>query len=180
MRILFILSMVLIANVTSANAAAVSKDMAQSYYNTCASKERPANLTKESQDYLCSCTAAKMMDHMTTEDIQDMNNSDLTIARPAVNHMLTKVYAPCMEYPARDHYYSTCVQNPQTAKVSKNPTKLCGCMADKIAKHLGQNSEEIFTGILRRNPNVSDPMSALEADPEFQNYTKKQIMGCLF
>ena len=178
----FLLS-ILILTLTSAvsNAATpITKDMANSYYNNCISKKGDQKLTKESQDFLCSCTAAQMMDSMSVEDVQAMSTQDQRTARRAFNKMLINVYAPCMEYPAKDHYYNTCLSNPQTKKLGGNPEKLCGCMSDKVATHLKQNGKELFTGILKRNPNVTDPMAALEADKQFQNYVGKQALSCVF
>jgi len=181
MRLLICLTFVMSVLSAPSIAAEISKEMANKYYNNCIAKESPQKLSKESQDLLCACTAAKMMDNMTLDDIKTMSNpQDPDGARQALNHMLVKVYAPCMEYPAKDHYFNTCLSDPKTKTISKDPTKLCGCMADKIASHLAENGEVLFEGILSRNPNMTDPMSALQGDPEFQQYIGKQVMTCVF
>ncbi len=177
MRILLLTTLVLFLGITTSIAEPVDKEMADSYYQNCISKEAAENLTKESQDFLCACTASEMMDHMTTEDIEAMNVQDAT-GRAAMNYMIVKVYAPCMEYPAKDHYYNTCISNKNSA-LGANPEKTCNCMADKVAGYLAEKGEQVFAGILTRNPNIVDPMSALEADPEFQGYVSKQILGCV-
>jgi hypothetical protein len=155
--------------------------MANTYYNNCISKESPQKLSPESQEFLCACTASNMMETMTTDDIRALSNQeDRKTARLALNYMLVNVYAPCMEYPARDHYFNTCVNDPKTKKIGKNPEKICGCMADKVASHLAENGKDEFKEILSRNPNVTDPMGALEGDKKFQKYVSQQVLSCVF
>lgn len=180
MRLYILTALVFLVGITPSMAEPITKEMADSYYQNCVTKQASEKLSKESQDFLCACTASKMMDHMTTEDIQGMNSQDPEIARGAMNYMIVKVYAPCMEYPAKDHYYSTCMSNPKTKGLSGNPDKLCNCMAGKIATHLSQSGEKVFKEILERNPNITDPMSALENDSKFQNYVGKQLLSCVF
>lgn len=162
----------------SAVAAPITKEMANQYYNDCVSKQAAQNFPEEEHKFFCACTASKMMDNMTTEDIAAMTVPDET-GRAATNYMIVKVYAPCMEYPAKAHYYNTCINN-KTPAMGNNPEKTCNCMAGKVAKHIGNNGEKIFTDILARNPNIADPMSALESDKEFQNYVGQQLLGCVF
>ncbi len=178
MRIIFLTVFALFSSISISTAQPVSKEMATSYYQNCISKKASQTFSKESQNFLCSCTASEMMDHMTIADIQALSSQDQAAARTALNHMLTKVYAPCMEFPAKDHYYNTCISNSSPA-LGKNPEKTCGCMADKVASYLGKNGEAVFTDILKRNPNISDPMAALESDKEFQNYIGKQTLACV-
>ena len=162
------------------SAAEISKEMANKYYNNCITKQSAQKLSQESQGNLCACTASNMMETMTTDDIRAMSNQrDPETARQALNYMLVNVYAPCMEYPAKDHYFSTCLSDPKTKDLGQDPANICGCMADKIASHLSQNGKEQFKEILSRNPNITDPMGALEQDSEFQKYVSQQVLGCV-
>ena len=108
------------------------------------------------------------------------NQKDPVGARQALNYMLVNVYAPCMEFPAKDHYFNTCYSDPKTKSLGKDTAKICSCMSEKVAAHLSQNGKELFKDILARNPNIVDPMSALESDPQFQNYVGKQALSCVF
>ena len=163
----------------TAQANRISADMADAYYQDCKSKERPKNLRADSQDKLCACTASKMIETMTTDDVRDLTNEDQEIARDAFNFMLVNVYAPCMELPTRDHYYATCISNKQTHLITKEPQVMCECVSNKVSTYIAQNGPDVFEEILERNPNVQDPMAALESDTKFQNYVKKQGIGCL-
>lgn len=178
MRILILTILILVANIAPSMADPITKEMAEQYYNNCVSKQASQKFSKESQEFLCACTASKMMDNMTTDSIRAMSAQDES-GRVAMNYMIVKVYAPCMQYPAKDYYYNTCISNPKTKALGKDPKKLCGCMADKVANHLGKNGEKIFEDILTRTPNIVDPMGALEADKEFQNYVGQQVLGCI-
>ena len=180
MRYLVLFITILIMSSNTSHAGEISKEMANKYYQNCLAKESPQKLSQESQEFLCACTASNMMETMTTDDIRAMSNQqDPVTARQALNYMLINVYAPCMEYPAKDHYYYTCVTDPKTKKLGNDPSKICGCMANKVADHLSRNGKEQFKEILQRNPNIADPMGALENDPEFQNYVGKQVLSCV-
>lgn len=177
MHILFLTILVLFSGVTTSMAEPISKEMADAYYQNCISKQASEEFSKESQEFLCACTASKMMDHMTTDDIRKMSVQDET-GRAATNYMMVKVYAPCMEYPAKDHYFNTCMSSKNPV-LGTNPATTCNCMSDKVATYLAENGEKVFTDILSRDPNIVDPMSALEADKTFQNYVGKQLLGCV-
>ncbi len=180
MRMLILSIFLITTQIGHVQAKAIDSDMAERYYQDCISKDRPQNLSEEGQDKLCACTASKMIESMDTNDIAALSSQDQTEARAAINHMIINVYAPCMEYPTRDYYFYTCASNPKTSIITKDPTKLCNCMSDKISKYMAKNGKDVFEDILTRTPNIIDPMSALESDPEFQNYTKQQATSCLF
>lgn len=161
----------------NASATPITKDAANAYYEQC--NAQPAQgITQKSKEYLCACTAAKMMENMTVEDVQTMAQQSQA-GRDAMNNMLINVYAPCMNYPAKDHYYNTCMSNPKTKALSSNPQGLCNCMADQVANYLGTNGPEVFRDILNRNPNVVDPMTALTNDSKFQQFAQSRLLGCV-
>lgn len=176
MRLFYVFALLLTFTLP-AYATPVSKDMANAYYQNCMAKQDPS-FSQESQGFLCACTAAKMMDNLSIEDMQMMGRQDQS-GRDALNKMIINVYAPCMEHPAREYHYNQCISNPQTAQLSGNPQALCGCMADQIAAHLRTNAQDVFTGILARNPNITDPMQALYDDPEFQQFARSKLLGCV-
>lgn len=161
-----------------AHATEISNDTANQYYQNCIAGATPPELNKQTQDTLCACTAAHMKTGFTMEDMQAMSKKDET-ARLALNKMIVNVYAPCIQYPAYDYYYNVCVSNPQTASLSKNPQALCGCLAQKVSSYLAQNSQQVFAGILARNPNIIDPMAALTSDPQFDQFAQGQLVSCV-
>lgn len=176
MRIALLTILGCLISILPAMATPITKDAANAYYQNCVAQDSQG-LTNQSKEYLCACTAAKMLEKMTVEDVQAMAQQDEN-GRRAMNYMLVKVYAPCMNYPAKDHYYNNCITNPQTKSLTNNPHKLCNCMADKVAAYLGTNGSEVFEGILQRNPNITDPMTALTEDKNFQIYAQNQIAAC--
>jgi len=155
----------------------VTQEMANSYYQNCMVQNAPG-MTNESKGQMCTCTSTRMMQAMSVEDIKNMRRNDQT-GRLVLNKMLVQVYAPCIEYPARDHYYNTCIANPETAKLSKAPQALCNCLATQVSGYLKANGPRIFGEILRKNPNVTDPMSALTSDARFQKFAQEKMVGCV-
>lgn len=178
-RFIFLTTMFFCLNLSTVQATEITDDMAANFYTACLTKDAGQELSKKGQEELCACTANNMQQNMTTEDIQAMGGEDEVAAREVVNLMILKVYAPCMEQPAREYYYNTCFSNPQMKSMSRNPKKTCGCVSDKIAEFLGNSGEKIFTEILERDPNIIDPMDALDSDPAFQSFVSEQISDCV-
>ena len=175
MRYLLLACFALIA--TSAHATPITKDMANNYYGSCMAKTTEG-MSAESQKLLCACTAANMMNNMSVEDVKAMAQQDQN-GRNATNKMVVDVYAPCIEYPAKEYYYNTCISNPQTAQMSKNPQGLCTCLGNEMASYLKANSRAVFQDLLMRNPAMVDPMSALTSDPKFQQFAQNKLLGCV-
>ena len=180
MRVILFSLLLLCLYSLPASAQNITGEMADAYYKSCVSKERPKQLSEESHKALCACTASKMLENMTTDDVQDLSSQEQAVARDALNYMIVAVYAPCMEQPTKDHYYYTCKSNPKTRLITKNSNIMCECIANKVSNYIGKNGPAIFEDILTRNPNIQDPMGALESDPVFQDYVKKQGVACLF
>ncbi|MCI5060960.1 MAG: hypothetical protein MRY79_07800 [Alphaproteobacteria bacterium] len=178
MRLFLSLALLLILIPTVAGATPITRQTAEAYFQNCMQQPSQPGLTQTGKNNLCACTAAKMMQSLSVEDVQMMGGQDQN-ARNAMNKMIVHVYAPCIQYPAKDHYYHTCVTNPQTKKLGRNPQKLCGCMASQVASYLGSNGQQVFQNILSRNPNIADPMSALTSDQEFQSFAQSKLLGCV-
>lgn len=158
---------------------AISQDMAKKYYENCKSRPDPMNaMSAQSKDMLCTCTAAQMMKSMTVEDIKIMGGNDQP-ARNALNKMLTEVYAPCMEFPARDLVYGNCVANPQLKAAAPNLEGLCGCVAGQAAQYIAANGPGLMRSELAKNPNVTDPLGPLMHSDGFTKASQAFTMQCL-
>lgn len=174
--LLLLLSLAIPA-ISPAMATPITKDAANAYFQNC--QAQPAQgLSPKSKEFLCACTAAKMMESMSVEDVKAMSQQNQT-GRNAMNNMLINVYAPCMGAPAKDHYYNTCISNPQTKLLGRNPQRLCGCMSDEVSTYLATNGPKVFRDLLSRNPNMVDPMTALTNDTKFQQFAQSKLMGCV-
>jgi hypothetical protein len=162
---------------TPAFATAITKQAANQYFTNCQSQPSPG-MSDQTKQYMCACTAAKMQENMTVEDVKTMAQQSQA-GRNATNKMIIKVYAPCIEYPARDHYYTTCMTNPQTKNMTKNPQGMCACLGTQVSNYLKQNAQKEFARILSRTPNVTDPMAALTNDPAFTKFAQSKLLGCV-
>lgn len=177
-KIFWMLMVLLISgSFVPAQATEITAQMANAYFNNCTSKPA-AGMSQQTQQYMCACTAEKMQKSLTAEDIQAMSQQNAA-GRLATNKMIIDVYAPCIEYPARDHYYTTCMTNPQTKNMSSNPQGLCACLGTQISTYLKQNAQNEFKRILARTPNVTDPMAALTNDPAFTQFAQKKLTACV-
>lgn len=156
----------------------VSKDAANKYFAECVAGQSYGQLSPNAQNMLCACTAARMTQYMSIEDMQAMASQDTAIARPAFNKMMVDIYAPCMEMPAQEYHYNACISDPKTASYG-NPQKICECMSWEVANYMKSSGQQVFRDILARNPMITDPMGALADDPAFQQFAQSKLMSCL-
>jgi hypothetical protein len=167
---------ILIFSYMPSHATPVDRDTANKYYENCAVQSDP-RFSEDTQKLFCACTAVKLMENYTIEDMQATTRQDAS-ARDATNKMITEVYAPCIRYPAKEYHFQTCATDPKT-KLLGNPQELCACSADKVAEHLHENAQNMLAAILRRDPNIMDPMQALYDDRSFQKVIQSKVMGCV-
>jgi hypothetical protein len=155
----------------------VSKALANSYYKNCVSTNHPI-LTGDSLQALCACTAAKLTEEMTVNEIEALF-SNAPESQDARHKMLTSIYAPCMEYPVSDLITGNCMKNDELQRVVSNKAKLCGCIGNRMGAYIGKNASGIITTTLRDNPNVSDPLASFFQSPNFQILSRQHLQACV-
>ena len=98
MKILIVafISVFFLIEVLPAQATVINRDEANDYFSSCMSK-KSADVKEETMTTLCACTSAKMVESMTSEELQTMAGTDAT-AQDARRKMLLEVqqYQPPM------------------------------------------------------------------------------------
>lgn len=184
MRLFALLSFLLLvpfsAHAGSGSFTPVSKETANVYYQNCVSQQSAQSFSQQAQGMMCACTAARLTQFFTMEDMATMTNnqSPPQAQRAAFNKMLINIYAPCMEEPTREYHYNACISNPQTSQYG-DPQTICRCMADQVATHMQVYGPRVFQDLVARNPNITDPMAELTNDPSFQTFAKSKLLACL-
>lgn len=181
MKYTILLALLLLVPFAAKAQTPITRDQANQYYGNCVTEaaKTEQRFSVNSQKMFCGCTAAKMTESFTLEDMAAMTDPNNPNARTALNKMIVNIYAPCMEAPTRDYHYSTCISNPQVKILGGNAERVCSCSADKIAQHLKNNGARMFQDILARSPDIVDPMQALYEDPQFQQFAQAQLTSCL-
>lgn len=149
---------------------------ANAYFDNCMAQDTPM-MSALSKEEMCACTAQKMTEGFTLEDMQNLSNKDES-GKLAMSKMLLNVYAPCMQYPSYDYHYNTCLDDENIYKISQEPEELCHCMASQVANYMEQNGRQLFADLLEKNQEIFDPMTALAEDPDFQMYAQTQLLNC--
>lgn len=156
----------------------VPKEQANAYFAECVKKPPSEQFSIQAQQEMCACTAARMTQFFSLEDSKLMYGTDPIKARVAYNKMMTDIYAPCMEGPTREHFYNTCIADPNNAKYG-DPQKLCACLGNQMGAYMKVHGAEQYAKLLAYDPNMMDPNSALYADPSFQTFAQKQLLSCV-
>ncbi len=148
------------------------------YYKSCLSKETPS-LNGANLKSLCGCTAQKISESLTIDDIQKMGANTPEGAAKR-NIMLVKVYAPCLEYPTRAKIITDCFNGikAQPGLIS-NPDSVCLCMGDNMAKFVAQRGPEAIAKNLAANPGDLNPLASLMSSNEFIAETRNAMGTCL-
>lgn len=165
----------------SASATQVSKEQANTYFASCIENaaKTEQRFSKPSQEMFCACTAARLTQFFSIEDMQTMTDPANPNSRKALNKMIVDVYAPCMEYPTQEYHVTQCMENPQVSRLGGDPQTLCQCAAAEIGQHLKNHGSAMFEEILSRNPTIEDPMQALYDDPKFRSFAQAKLLKCL-
>lgn len=157
----------------------VSKETANAYFGNCMAKRDP-RMTTKSQEELCACTAAKMTDVMTMEDIKRMSQQTQEGVQ-SFNLMMTHVYMPCIGAPVHDLLMTECLANKkidqQGFKVDKGD--LCGCISDRTGKWMADQGPAMMEIILKKNPHITDPIQPIMDSPDFRREQMDNLLRCV-
>lgn len=155
-----------------ASAGPITKEMGEQYYQNCLKgAATEGTMSPKSQDTFCKCTAEKMQDNMTTEDLQALSTTG-DPARAALNKVLEFVQAPCLQAPVHDMIAKKC-----QADIGK--PQVCSCLSQKMGEYTEQQAVELMGKILKQNPNIVDPMTAILDSEDFQTTQKSIALSCL-
>lgn len=156
---------------------AITREMANGYFKNCMAQSDP-RITPESQEDLCACTALKMQENFSVEEMKALGGND-SKAREAINKMMTGVYGPCMEFPVRDMVMGECLKNKELEAATKNYKAMCGCVADETGQFLAAEAPRILTEAFALNPNSVDPNEVVMSNAEVQNKIRQKTLSCI-
>ena len=170
--------LILLAPSVSMAQTPVSEQVANAYYETCASRDDP-RLSDESQEALCSCMSVKMMSAMTLEDLAAMKPA-VGPGRTAFDKMLTEVYAPCMKIPTQDVLHRQCMNDRKVQQFSlRDPDRLCRCTAGRMGEYLDKEAQPTMHLILRYHPDITDPMDFMLNNVSMRQRAEDFLFACL-
>ena len=162
---------VAVAQPATSKGTALTEAQAKQFYQNCVMTNQPGQEMKaQTKDVYCQCTAIHMRQSITMEDIKATMGNDQA-ARNAINKTLTKVHAPCMEYPVRDLIAAKCTKDVGV-------TRVCNCLSDKMGGYVAREAQRLLGGILASNPNITDPMGAIMDTKEFKDNEQRLTMSC--
>lgn len=173
-----VLALMAAGGTAPAGATAITKDIANAYYQNCMA-QKDARITPEGQEALCSCTAARMTETMTVEDIQTMGRNDRQ-GREKLNDMLVNVYGPCMKYPVQDLVAAQCVSDPKIDMMNLRMDRgaLCTCMGEQAGAWFSTKGNEMISRLLEMDPNLTDPIGPIMDSSDFKRASYNSLLAC--
>lgn len=170
--------MVCAGTAAPARATAITKDIANAYYRNCMGQQ-DARITPDGQEALCSCTAARMTQKMTVEDVRIMGRNDQE-GRKKLNYMLVNVYGPCMQYPVQDLVITQCLSDPKIdmMKLKRDRGELCECMGERTGEWFSTKGNALITKLLERDPNLTDPIGPIMESTDFKRAAYNGLLAC--
>lgn len=165
-----------IAETVPADAPKTMGEFAKQYYKGCIEKNdavvNGANLQTQ-----CNCTAQKILQEFTLEDINAVPSQTANGAFQR-SRILLEAYAPCMEHPARGILLEKCVKDPAMQKLP-NYEQSCNCMANRMAQYVTANGSSIIAKSLRNPTPSPNPLSDLMREPDFQAQAQRELAECV-
>jgi len=157
----------------------LTKEQANNFYLNCKGKQ-DTRMRPESQDAMCACTSAAVMQAMSLEDIQVMSGNTPE-SRIALNKMLLHVYAPCMSYPVQDLVGMQCLSDPNIDKMGVKIPKesLCSCIAENTAAWFVNEGRTLMEEVLKKDPNILDPIGPIMETSSFKAQTYNSMVACM-
>lgn len=155
------------------------QDFAAAFYTNC-KKQPQQSLKADTHELLCACSAANLQQgKMSVSEISQMRE-DSPQGQAMRNKMLTEIYAPCIEFPTHDLISARCLSDEKIKLATKQPAKVCGCMADKVSRHLADNAQEIIRAELAVNPNNLDPLGIFLNSAAYEAQSRQALVACVF
>lgn len=151
-------------------------EFANQYYQNCL-KQDHENLSGESLDLLCTCTAAKIPENMTMQQTYDMQQSTNEGKLQRVRFM-EFVYTPCLRYPVISFVENRCVTDKDISKKYRNYKAICGCVAEEMGKFIEEKSPGYVDMALRRNLDGVDPLKLLLDNKQFKSHEQYHMRYC--
>ncbi|HNQ92302.1 MAG TPA: hypothetical protein PKI93_05155 [Alphaproteobacteria bacterium] len=151
----------------------ITEEMALKYYDNClANAAKEGTMSEKSRENYCFCTANQMKNNMTQEDLKTMSGEDPQAARATVNKVLIDVNTPCTQYPLHDLVYNECMSKVKS-------TAVCACLSQNISGYIATREQQMMADILKKNPNIYDPLGAIMETDEYKRTEKSIMASCI-
>lgn len=153
----------------------LTQQQVSQYYQQClAGAQAQGQLTPQTQNIFCQCTATYMQKSMSVEELGNAM-ADSAFGKEVRQKTTLAVYAPCMEFPVRDLIYGQCQANPQLAAAGN----VCACVSKNMAQYTAQTAQAKLGQLLTAGQDLSDPMNALMETEEFKSNQQSIAMKCM-
>lgn len=152
-------------------------DFANTYYENCMKTRHPVIMGEHLQ-MMCACTASKIPDVMTVQQMQALQ-TDTDEGQFQRNRMMMFVYAPCIEYPTRALVEDSCMSNPQVKTAIRHYPKVCKCLGDHMAETMARQAPNAIEKAIKRNPKDLDPLGVLVNSKNFELHSRSHMKECL-
>lgn len=160
-------------------ATMLSKEEANAYYAKC--METPdRRLSDQTKMEFCACTSAQMMQTMSAEDIQVMNQ-DSAAGRIMLNKMMIAVYGPCLSGPITELTAGQCEADPRIALASQtqDPNAICACVDSSTREWLDTEGPDIMNVVIAENAFITEPLAPVIESGAYRRHSYEIMMSCM-
>ncbi|MBL8641065.1 MAG: hypothetical protein JNL76_03010 [Alphaproteobacteria bacterium] len=159
------------ASGSSVSGTPITDEMSSKYFSNCvASAQKEGTMTKETQNQYCACTAMNMQKTMSQEDLVNLSTPG-DKARKSLNKVLISVNGPCMQYPTHDLIHKKCMTDVKSPEI-------CSCLSNKMGIFMKDISGRMLPDLLKKDPNLFDPVTPIMETSEFIETQRKIALSC--
>ncbi len=156
------------------------KEYVSKYFDRCM-EEPDKNQSYDSQSDMCMCQAVYMGEHLTADEIKIMATG---VGKGYVRKdvLYQEVYAPCLEYPAKEMAREQCYNDRQVIALVSTQNAYegtCNCVTQKAVDYFRELAKPQLSALMKLNPILVDPLGAIMSSFEFTTHTQKANSSCL-
>lgn len=152
---------------------------ANAYFEECVANPHPVFTDFNEFQAFCACTASKIPEFLSQQQIRDMRNLEGRKGQKAYDRFLKYAMAPCMEIPVQSFISQECRQNPNIISVTPDPEALCHCVDTRVTLQMRSEAIPVMREVIHENPMEPDPISAFLASSRFTEYNGRVLALCI-
>lgn len=156
------------------------KEFLNKFYDRCTAVP-DKNQSVDSQSDMCICETLHMEKFLTGDEIEIMaTGKGKGYVRK--NVLYQEVYAPCLEFPAREIARYECFNSRKIQDLvsTQNAYKgTCECTGNKAAEYFRAYAKPQLEALMEKNPIMEDPLGAILQSFDYRKYLDQSEQKCL-
>ncbi len=153
------------------------KEYANEHFMKCIAVNKP-HYTTEIQEYMCACTASKISQFLSPDEIKIMPEETKKGEAARLKYII-HAHTPCMKDAIKEISFNACKTSSFLKKnMITGKKKVCDCVVSGMQELLNNIDTRIVTSALITEPTTLDPLHYFMGTNEYLSTTDSYIRNC--